>query len=559
MEYFESDAPAGNGLCSDNACPCPEVSIPRGTGYIYIDQALVDFRRKFPTLAAARKAMQAQHEQRKADFGGGVSMFYSLGPILVCEEGARLRGLNLEVAAEDARHWWETGQVPLRATPTCDEQKKEGQEAEEQSAAPNGADAAKTIPKLTSSTSDSETTPPADSTEQCSCEKDSSSGEFICDNCGKPIGWEPVVLKDRDDFRDLSCEKCPDILIPKAAGFHLDILGKSIPCPLCGSILQTSSAGLEPWDLTVFKGSSHLSSEESLLAEVKKLTDAVTEDLKPEALAKTGMLPAEAQLAGRLILCWLEKNPNLTDPILNAGLTNWVGHVPIGMLSKDGVANLSAEQKEGFFVIMHYGSAFIHQLDARVSPSKFAHGMRGSLILSFMTCHPEWKETPFNNLFYDGRLGIEELVYTLKQDKDAYPDNSKKAGSWAQFDQALNNVIPKAEQALGCRQGDVRDSQGAAKDSKCFVATAAYATDANQVKILRRFRDEILVRSDLGRGFIHWYGLQGPKLAAYISHKPFVRSLCRIFLYPFVWSAAFLILFSQIGKTGSRFLRKIGH
>lgn len=126
MEYFESDAPAGNGLCSDNACPCPEVSIPKGTGYIYIDQSLVDFRRKFPTLAAARKAMQAQHEQRKTEFGGGVSMFYSLGPILVCEEGARLRGLNLEVAAADARHWWETGMVPLRATPTSDEQKEEG-------------------------------------------------------------------------------------------------------------------------------------------------------------------------------------------------------------------------------------------------------------------------------------------------------------------------------------------------------------------------------------------------------------------------------------------------
>ena len=157
MEYFESDVPTGNGVCSDNACPCPEVSIPKGTGYIYIDQSLVDFRRKFPTLEAARKAMQEQHAQRKPDFGGGVSVFYTLGPILVCEEGARLRGLNLEVAGADARHWWETGQVPLRATPTADDQKEEGQEAEEQSAAPDEDDDAKTIPEPNSGTSENST------------------------------------------------------------------------------------------------------------------------------------------------------------------------------------------------------------------------------------------------------------------------------------------------------------------------------------------------------------------------------------------------------------------
>jgi len=38
-------------------------------------------------------------------------------PILVCEEGAKLRGLDLEVAAADAKYWWETGLAPLRATP----------------------------------------------------------------------------------------------------------------------------------------------------------------------------------------------------------------------------------------------------------------------------------------------------------------------------------------------------------------------------------------------------------------------------------------------------------
>jgi hypothetical protein len=37
--------------------------------------------------------------------------------VLVCEQGAKQRKLDLKVAAADARLWWEKRQVPLRATP----------------------------------------------------------------------------------------------------------------------------------------------------------------------------------------------------------------------------------------------------------------------------------------------------------------------------------------------------------------------------------------------------------------------------------------------------------
>jgi len=120
MEYFECDVPSDDGLCSDNACPCPEVVIPRGTGYLYIEQSLVNFRRQYPTLVSARRAMQQTQEQMHADAassGGTFTGFYRLGPILVCEQGAKLRNLDLRVAAADAKCWWQTGRVPLRATP----------------------------------------------------------------------------------------------------------------------------------------------------------------------------------------------------------------------------------------------------------------------------------------------------------------------------------------------------------------------------------------------------------------------------------------------------------
>src|SRR4030042_4890790 len=117
MEYFECDVPVGNGLWSDDACPGPEVVIPRGTGYLFIEKSLVDFRRQYPTLESARKVMQQHSEQMRASFGEKFIDIYRLGPILVCKQGAKLRGLDLEIAEADAKHWWETGQVPLRVTP----------------------------------------------------------------------------------------------------------------------------------------------------------------------------------------------------------------------------------------------------------------------------------------------------------------------------------------------------------------------------------------------------------------------------------------------------------
>lgn len=117
MDYFECAAPAGDGRCSDNACPCPEVEIPRGKGYLFISQELVDFRRQYPGEDQAGAAMKAR--LRGSGLRGGA---YNSSPVLVCEQGAKLRNLDLKTAAADAAHWWATGKVPLRATPCAGSQ-----------------------------------------------------------------------------------------------------------------------------------------------------------------------------------------------------------------------------------------------------------------------------------------------------------------------------------------------------------------------------------------------------------------------------------------------------
>jgi hypothetical protein len=116
MEYFElpEARPGQDGLCSDNDCPCgyPGAIIPRGSGYMYISKDVVEFRRD------ARSVREAERKKARWQQQSGVLPFQNLfTSTLMCEQGARKRGLDLDVAAADAKYWWETGLVPLRATP----------------------------------------------------------------------------------------------------------------------------------------------------------------------------------------------------------------------------------------------------------------------------------------------------------------------------------------------------------------------------------------------------------------------------------------------------------
>jgi hypothetical protein len=69
----------------------------------------------------------------------------------------------------------------------------------------------------------------------------------------------------------------------------------------------------------------------------------------------------------------------------------------------------------------------------------------------------------------------------------------------------------------------------------CFIATAAFGTPfAAEVQTLRRFRDEVLQRSALGRCFSNVYYTLSPPLAALIARSAAARALVRWLLGPVV-------------------------
>ncbi len=114
IDYFESPRPTGDVACMHGECTCRGAAIAHGTGYLYISEDLVEYRRDARSIEAAETKASREVE---GTAGAAPSTPGGISAALICESAAISMKLDLHVAAADARHWWETGMAPLRATP----------------------------------------------------------------------------------------------------------------------------------------------------------------------------------------------------------------------------------------------------------------------------------------------------------------------------------------------------------------------------------------------------------------------------------------------------------
>lgn len=68
---------------------------------------------------------------------------------------------------------------------------------------------------------------------------------------------------------------------------------------------------------------------------------------------------------------------------------------------------------------------------------------------------------------------------------------------------------------------------GRPRDTRCFIATAVYGSDAQETEVLRRWRDARLARSRLGRLAIKLYYRLSPSAAAILRRCPPLLQLAR--------------------------------
>jgi len=72
----------------------------------------------------------------------------------------------------------------------------------------------------------------------------------------------------------------------------------------------------------------------------------------------------------------------------------------------------------------------------------------------------------------------------------------------------------------------------------CFIATAAYGSYAEpHVRILRTFRDTVLLSNSWGHAFVDWYYAASPAAAAWLNEHPTYKPLVRAVLMPVVGMA----------------------
>ena len=125
-----------------------------------------------------------------------------------------------------------------------------------------------------------------------------------------------------------------------------------------------------------------------------------------------------------------------------------------------------------------------------------------------------------------------ETVLTTYVDGEAVPGTSQPAPE----------VDNDNDEALGPDEDSVSEDKDKDSNDSCFVATAAYGDRLHpDVIILRRFRDEVLVRYRPGRAFVRFYWIAGPRLARMVRPDHLTGRLTRLTLRPCVIAAGNLL------------------
>ncbi len=110
----------------------------------------------------------------------------------------------------------------------------------------------------------------------------------------------------------------------------------------------------------------------------------------------------------------------------------------------------------------------------------------------------------------------------------------------------------------GCREATGEGGQEGPRPidelaEACFIATAAYGSDSKeQLATLRRFRDEVLLKSALGTSFVEFYYANSPLVADKVAQSPRLAGLVRLMLAPIVFVCNIILDFGW--KAGASFM-----
>ncbi len=151
-----------------------------------------------------------------------------------------------------------------------------------------------------------------------------------------------------------------------------------------------------------------------------------------------------------------------------------------------------------------------------------AQNRQVSLVNTFDAVAESWDVWSFDGLHpnYDGMLALARAWHR------AIPSS------------AVNSGVPVSGASSAASSAK---SEGGGGGGGCFIATAAFGSLFEpQVVVLRHFRDNWLLVTDVGKKIVNLYYKLSPPFAHKIAKSPEIRSVVRLGLYPLV-GFAFLL------------------
>lgn len=168
----------------------------------------------------------------------------------------------------------------------------------------------------------------------------------------------------------------------------------------------------------------------------------------------------------------------------------------------------------------------------------------GGIDFSIVTPQSSYKDISFTE--QDGEFFLDDSTITdLTNDVPYFFRfaNVDEAGNIFYYSGDQN--APGAYQYLNCTQHSAIPSEvvGLLDGKECFIATAAYGTSMSpQLDILRKFRDQYLKATILGRWFVKKYYAYSPQWAQKIKKREAAKALVRGTLSPVISMAQWMIL-----------------
>ena len=147
--------------------------------------------------------------------------------------------------------------------------------------------------------------------------------------------------------------------------------------------------------------------------------------------------------------------------------------------------------------------------------------------------------TPGEGFFHYNEGTVVELVANIVGD-NSFVEWSGDVSTIADVEDATTTITMHGDYAITANFLCV---------TSCFIATAAYGTPmAEEIQILRKFRDEYLLTNPLGQAVVDLYYKFSPPIAEFITEHPSLKPIVRAGLVPAVAMSTIAVNTSLLEK-----------